>query len=302
VSVRSKLEARSILVTGGGGGLARALAACEWPGKYKVVAPSRQALDICDVEQVESAIATIRPAVVINTAAYTKVDLAEKAAPSVLSVNDRGCAVLCDVASRTATKLLHVSTDFVFSGALERPYRETDVTGPLNVYGQTKLRGEELVLGSADETVVVRASWLLSGRAGFIPAVLARAQKRAALDVVSDQNGTPTDIDDLACALRDIALRMTEGGGLRRIYHVAGVEEATWYDVAGAVVAAWAERTGAARPVVRPVTSKEWGADAARPANSRLDSSAFQRDFGYGLPSWRSKVVNWVAAFERGRA
>src|SRR5690606_32343748 len=102
-----------------------------------------QALDICDAGQVDAVIAALAPAVVINTAAYTAVDLAEKASPSVLGVNDRGCEILSGVAARRGVKLLHVSTDFVFSGALGRPYRETDPTDPLNAYGRSKLRGEE---------------------------------------------------------------------------------------------------------------------------------------------------------------
>lgn len=267
-----------------------------------VVAPPRQALDICDAEQVDAMIAALAPAVVINTAAYTAVDLAEKAPPSVLGVNDRGCEILGGVAARHGVKLLHVSTDFVFSGALGRPYRETDPTGPLNAYGRSKLRGEEHVLGSAAEAVVVRTSWLLSGRTGFIPAILTRARQGKTLDVVRDQVGTPTDVDDLARALRDIALRLAEGGATRRLYHVAGGAEANWHDIAAAAVEAWAERSGEAAQAVRPVTSADWGAAAERPADSRLDSSAFENDFGYRLPSWRSRVMDWVTTFERKQA
>lgn len=289
-------------MTGGGGGLARALAACEWPVGFDVVAPPRSALDICDAAQVEAMIAAASPAVVINTAAYTGVDLAEKAAPAALEVNDRGCAVLGDAAARHGVKLLHVSTDFVFSGALGRPYRETDPTGPLNAYGRSKLRGEAHVLASGADAVVVRTSWLLNGRTGFIPAILKRAQQGLALNVVADQIGTPTDVDDLARALRDIALRMADGGATRQVYHVAGSDTATWHEIASAAVEAFAGLTGQAAPTIRPVTAAEWGADAVRPLDSRLDSSAFQSDFGYSLPSWRSRLSDWVARFEQGRA
>lgn len=289
-------------MTGGGGGLARALAACEWPVGFEVVAPPRSVLDICDADQVEAMIAAVSPAVVINTAAYTGVDLAEKAAPAALGVNDQGCEVLGGAAARHGMKLLHVSTDFVFSGALGRPYRETDPTGPLNAYGRSKLRGEAHVLASGADAVVVRASWLLNGRTGFIPAILKRAQQGLALDVVSDQIGTPTDVDDLARALRDIALRMANGGATRQVYHVAGSDAATWHEIARAAVEAWVGLSGQAAPGVRPVTAAQWGADAVRPLDSRLDSSAFQSDFGYSLPSWRSRLSDWVARFERGRA
>lgn len=298
----ARRETRSVLVTGGGGGLARALAACAWPAGVEVVAPARADLDICDTDQVETMIAALSPAVVINTAAYTRVDLAETASPGALDVNDRGCEVLGGAAARHGVKLLHVSTDFVFSGALGRPYREADATDPLNAYGRSKLGGEAHVLANGADAVVVRTSWLLNGRTGFIPAILKRARQGLALDVVSDQIGTPTDVDDLARALRDIALRMAEGGATRQVYHVAGSEEATWHEIASAAVEAWAALTGKPAPTVRPVTAAEWGADAVRPADSRLDSSAFKSDFGYGLPSWRSRVIDWVKAFERGRA
>lgn len=289
-------------MTGGGGGLARALAACEWPLGVEIGAPSRSALDICDAEQVEAVLAGLSPVVVINTAAYTRVDLAETAGPAALAANDRGCEILGRAAARHGAKLLHVSTDFVFSGALGRPYRETDPTGPLNAYGRSKLRGEAHVLESADDAVVVRTSWLLNGRSGFIPAILTRARQGQALDVVSDQIGTPTDVDDLAGALRDIALRMADGGATRNLYHVAGASEATWHEVASAAVETWAELTGETAPTIRPVTAVEWGAAAVRPADSRLDSSAFGEDFGYALPSWRDRVADWVATFEGGRA
>lgn len=289
-------------MTGGGGGLARALDACEWPGGVKVVALPRSELDICDAEQVDAVIAAVSPAVMINAAAYTSVDLAENASSSTLSANDQGCAVLGDAAARQGVKLLHVSTDFVFSGALGRPYREADPTDPLNAYGRSKLKGESLVFGSSPEAVVVRTSWLLGARTGFIPAILKRVEQGQALDVISDQLGTPTDVDDLALALRDISLRMAAGDDARRLYHVAGSEAATWHEIASAAVEAWASLTGRAAPRVRPVTSAEWGADAERPRDSRLDSSAFQSDFGYSLPSWRSRLIDWVATFERGRA
>lgn len=293
---------RPVVVTGGGGGLARALAACDWPRGTEVVTLARSALDICDAEQVEAMMGALSPAVVINTAAYTGVDLAEQALPSALEVNDRGCEILCGAAARRRVKLLHVSTDFVFSGALGRPYLETDPTGPLNAYGRSKLRGEDYVLGGAAEAVVVRTSWLLSGRTGFIPAILTRAAQGRSLEVVSDQIGTPTDVDDLARALRDIALRLAGGGVAKRLYHVAGTGEATWHEIAEAAVAAWADAAGERAPVIRPVTSAQWGAAAARPADSRLDSTAFRNDFGYGLPSWRARVADWVMTFERGRA
>ena len=295
-------EIRSVLVTGGGGGLARALTACEWPAGVEVVALSRTDLDICDAAQVEAAIAALEPAVVINTAAYTRVDLAETAGPGALDVNDRGCEIVSRAAARHDVKLLHVSTDFVFSGALGRPYRESDPTDPLNAYGRSKLRGEAFVMESGADAVVVRTSWLLSGRAGFVPAILTRASRGQALDVVGDQVGTPTDVDDLARALRDIALGHAQGRALRRLYHVAGTGEAAWHEIAEAAVAAWAERAGEIAPSVRPVTSAQWGAAAMRPADSRLDCSAFQSDFGYSLPSWRSRLIDWVTTFERGRA
>lgn len=295
-------EVRPILITGGGGALARALSVCEWPATYKILASTRQALDICDTTQVHAAIAATSPAVIINTAAYTKVDLAESAASSALGVNDRGCAVLGAAAARLGVKLLHVSTDFVFSGALGRPYLETDTPDPLNAYGRSKLRGEGHILASGRDAVVVRASWLLSGRAGFIPAIVERIQQGEAFQVVDDQLGTPTDIDDLAGALRDIAVRMAGGGATQRIYHVAGTGEATWHEIAVAAAAAWSEHTGKEAPAIRPITSGDWGAPANRPLDSRLDSSAFLKDFGYSLPSWRVRLARWVAAYERRRA
>lgn len=299
--MQPRLLTGPILVTGGGGGLARALAGCEWPSGMDLIAPPRRALDICNPAQVDAMIEALAPSVVINTAAYTSVDLAEKAPASVLGVNDRGCEILSDATTRRGVKLLHVSTDFVFSGSLGQPYREMDSTEPVNAYGASKLRGEDYVLSGSSEAVVVRTSWLLGGRSGFIPAILTRALQGRGLDVVSDQIGTPTDVDDLARALRDITLRMAGSGAPRQLYHVAGPVAATWFEIASMAVEVWADRVGMVAPMVRPVTSAEWGAEAVRPTDSRLDSSAFREDFGYDLPSWRARVADWVMTFERGR-
>jgi dTDP-4-dehydrorhamnose reductase len=289
---------RRVLITGGGGRLAKALARAVWPEGWRAIALGRAELDITDPDAVVGQIRTQRPALIINAAAFTGVDMAETEREAALAVNATGAGTLAEAAARAGAGFIHVSTDFVFDGKRGRPYVEDDTTAPLNTYGDTKLAGERLVLERHPKALVLRTAWLLGGEGGFIDAILRRAARGESLQVVSDQTGSPTDVNDLAQAIVVAGERVTLEPTLQRRYHLAGCEAATWHQIADAAVTAWAGRNALAPVPVEAIATADWPCAAIRPSDSRLDSRAFARDLGVALPSWRDRVVDWVA--ERG--
>lgn len=289
-------DERRVLITGGRGSLARALTAVTWPQGWRPVAVGRAELNVTNAEAVMAWVEAHRPALIVNAAAFTGVDLAESEREAAFAVNATGAANLALAAAEAGADLIHVSTDFVFDGRLGRPYVETDATAPLNVYGASKLEGERRVLQTHPQALVLRTAWLLGGQGGsFIDAILKRAARGEALRVVADQSGSPTDVCDLARAIVVAAKALALGTTPQRLYHVAGSEAATWHQIAEAAVNAWASLSGATPPPVTAIASKDWPCPAQRPQDSRLDSAAFARDLGIVLPGWRDQVAVWAA-------
>ncbi|HEY1074003.1 dTDP-4-dehydrorhamnose reductase [Brevundimonas sp.] len=287
---------RRVLIAGGRGRLARALTAAAWPRGWAPVAVGRAELDVTNAEAVTAWVGRHKPALIVNAAAFTGVDLAESERAAAFAVNAAGAGHLAEAAVETGADLIHVSTDFVFDGQLGRPYVETDATAPLNVYGASKLEGEQRVLEAHPRALVLRTAWLLGGRGGsFIEAILKRAARGEALRVVADQVGNPTDVNDLARAVVAAAERLAQGPTPQRLYHVAGADAATWHQIARAAVEAWARLSGVTAPPVTAIASNDWPSPARRPQDSRLDSAAFARDFGMVLPGWRERIADWAA-------
>lgn len=284
-----------VLITGGRGRLARALMAAAWPVGWRPVAVGRAELDITRPDQVMDWVRRYRPALIINAAAFTAVDLAESRRDAGFAVNAEGAGGLARAAAAVGARLVHISTDFVFDGQLGRPYVETDETAPLNLYGASKLEGERRVLEACADAVVLRTAWLLGGEGGgsFIDAILRRAATGQALRVVSDQFGSPTDVHDLARGVIAAAQQPTPA---QRLYHLAGSEHATWHEIAAAAIEAHARQERCLAPEVAAIASADWPSAARRPRDSRLDSRAFARDFGVTLPGWRDRIAGWVKA------
>lgn len=289
---------RRVLITGGQGRLARALMAANWPQGWRPFAIGRAELDITRRDQVADWVRRHRPSLIVNAAAFTGVDLAESEAEACFAVNAEGAGNLAQAAAEAGAGLIQISTDFVFDGRLGRPYVESDATAPLNVYGASKLAGEGLVLEQHPEALVLRTAWLMGGEGGsFVRAILRRAAMGQDLRVVSDQTGSPTDVNDLARAIVIAAERLAQESAPQRLYHLAGSEPATWHEIAAAAVEAWARHTGAGggAPQVAAIASADWPSPARRPLDSRLDSRAFARDFGVALPGWRGRIAGWAA-------
>ena len=275
-----------IVVTGQYGQVAASLA--DRGTGVEVVLLGRPALDLLDRERVVSSIRRARPDVIINAAAYTAVDKAEAEPDLAMRINGDGAGFVAEAAASLGVPLLHLSTDYVFDGALARPYREDDTTGPTGAYGRSKLAGEESVLAACPNSIVLRTAWVYSPfGANFVRTMLRLGETREAVGVVADQRGNPTSALDIADALLAIARRMhaDPSPALRGIFHMTGGGEATWADFAEAVFDDATQR-GRAPVRVDRITTADYPTAAKRPANSRLDTTKLRDAFGIGLPEW----------------
>jgi dTDP-4-dehydrorhamnose reductase len=290
------MAAPPILVTGGGGQLASALAAA---APHLVRRVGRPAFDFDRPESLAATLRDTTPWLVVNAAAYTAVDAAEQDAPAAWRANRDGpaeLARLCDVAG---IPLIHVSTDYVFDGTKGAPYLEGDPVAPLGVYGASKLAGEQAVLAGCARSVVLRTSWVYApaGR-NFVRTMLTLGQTRDRLTVVADQTGCPTTAADLADAILAIAARLQRDGwrdDYAGVFHAAGSGWTTWHGLATAVFAE-AARHGARVPRVDPITTAEWPTPVKRPADSRLDCGRLAATFGVRLPDWQPSLARTIDA------
>jgi dTDP-4-dehydrorhamnose reductase len=253
-------------------------------------------VDIADPSGVAEALDRIRPAFLVNAAAYTAVDKAESEPEAARLANAEGPRILAEAAARRAIPLLHISTDYVFDGRKEGAYVEDDPTAPLGAYGATKLAGEEAVQAALPEHVILRTAWVY-GKHGrnFLKTMLKLAAERPELSVVADQRGSPTSADDIAAAILRVAEAVREGRARWGTFHFAGTGETTWHGFAARIVAEQAPVTGK-RPRVVAIATAEYPTPARRPANSVLDSDRFAAAFGYRARRWEDETRRIVQA------
>src|SRR5208337_3649050 len=230
-----------------------------------------------DRHAVLAGIEAARPDVVVNAAAYTAVDKAESEEDLAMRVNGEGAGHVAEAAANAGAPLLHLSTDYVFDGALDRPYREDDPTGPTGAYGRSKLLGEKLVAERCSNSAILRTAWVYSPfGANFVRTMLRLNETREEVGVVADQRGNPTSALDIADALLAIGktLRADEAPALRGVFHMTGSGEATWADVAEAVFEE-ARAGGRRLTMVKRIATADYPTPAWRPVNSRLDNEKF---------------------------
>jgi dTDP-4-dehydrorhamnose reductase len=253
-------------------------------------------LDLGDPDALVRVLRATRPAVVVNAAAFTDVDRAEREEALATRINGDAVAVLGDECRALEAGLVHYSTDFVFDGASSRPYREDDPTGPLGAYGRSKLAGERALAERGAPALVLRTAWVYSpGRRSFVASILRLAREREALRIVADQTGSPTFAGDLATATallvhgirRDPFAAIDEARG---VYHLAGSGVATRFELAKAVIASDPRASEHRVRTVEPVATTEYPLPAARPAFAPLDCEKLRRTFGIALPPWRAAL------------
>jgi dTDP-4-dehydrorhamnose reductase len=279
-----------ILLFGGDGQLGREMVRASAARAVPLVALSRAQADITDRAAVGDAIKRHDPSLVVNTASYTKVDLAETEADAAHQANAVGPGILAAACARAGVPLIHISTDYVFDGDKPGPYVEGDKIAPINVYGKSKADGEQAVRDAALLHVIIRTSWIY-GEFGqnFLKTMIQLAATRDELRIVADQRGCPTSTPDLANAILTIAPQLLGAKGIWGTYHFAGSGATTWHGFASRIVAAQAPLTGRA-PCVTAITTAEFPRPARRPANSELDCGLIARVFGVRGRPWTEEV------------
>lgn len=281
-----------ILVAGSSGQLGSDLVRLLHDAGANYAGMDSSSMDVTLKRDVYEAMQRMRPDVIINCAAYTKVDLAENEQGAAFAVNRDGAANLAEAASSHDALLIHVSTDFVFDGSRPVPYKETDETAPLGVYGLSKLEGEAVIAKTHKKHVIIRTSWQY-GVAGnnFVKTMLRLAYERDELRVVYDQTGGPTWSKDLAAAIIEVARAFEAGSAEYGVYHYSNEGVASWYDLAVETVEA-ARALGAELRCrkIEPILTSEYPTPARRPPYSVLDKSKIKKTFGLDVPHWRASL------------
>lgn len=282
-----------ILITGGSGQVGHCLKA-QLQGCAELSVPDSSALNIADRRSVRQAVETFRPDYIINAAAYTAVDKAENDAERAFAVNRDGARHLAEAAEAAGAVMLHISTDYVFDGAGGAPYDEAAPTAPQNIYGASKLAGEQAVLAACRRAVVMRTSWVFGANGqNFVKTMLRLGRERDSLGIVADQYGAPTAAADIAAALITIVRRHTPEQLAERagIYHYCGSPYASWFEFAETIFAeAAAQGVLAKIPAVKPIATADYPTPAKRPADSRLDCGKIRTVFGIGPCDWHSAL------------
>jgi dTDP-4-dehydrorhamnose reductase len=269
----------------------------------EVVALDADSTDLCgdftNPSGLADTVARVRPDVIVNAAAHTAVDKAESEPDLARAINAHAPGVLAQVASDLGAWLVHYSTDYVFDGSGARPWTEGDAAAPLNVYGQTKLEGEQLIAAHCGRHLIFRTSWVYAARGGnFARTMLRLAQERERLSVIDDQVGAPTGADLLADVTAHAILhvmRRPEDAGL---YHLVAGGETSWHGYARHVIAEAQRVQPGLRITARdidPVPTLAFPTPARRPHNSRLDTSRLRATFGLTLPAWQQGVNRMLA-------
>ena len=261
-------------------------------GDVTIIALARPEVTLEDRAAVLDGVARARPDVVINAAAYTAVDKAEQEEWLAVQVNGAGADHVAEAAAKIGAPLIHLSTDYVFDGTLDRPYREDDAPNPTGAYGRSKLMGEKLVAERCENSAILRTAWVYSPfGANFVKTMLRLNETKDEVGVVADQHGNPTYALDIADAVIAVArrLRADSSPALRGVFHMTGSGEATWADFAEAIFAEAAAR--GRRPTrVKRIATAGYPTPARRPANSRLDNTKLKETYGLALPDWRASV------------
>ena len=276
------------LVTGAGGQVATALQKLK-PADVELIPLSQDDLDITDRAAVQRAVAATRPQVLINAAAYTAVDKAESESQVAEKVNGDAPGHLAEAARANGARFLHISTDFVFDGKADSPYRPGAPTAPLGAYGASKLHGEQRALdASHGEALVLRTAWVYAANGhNFVRTMLRLMGERGTVKVVDDQRGSPTWADSVARALWVAAQRPQ----FRGIHHWTDAGVASWYDFAMAIAADGREAGLLRTPVeVFPIATTEYPTPAKRPAYSVLDCSSTEQGLGLKAAPWRDNL------------
>ncbi|MBE9243988.1 dTDP-4-dehydrorhamnose reductase [Microcystis aeruginosa LEGE 00239] len=260
------------------------------PQLGEVISIGREELDLTNSEKISQLIREIHPDYLVNAAAYTAVDKAETEPDLAYSINSIAPKIMAESAEKIKAKFLHISTDYVFDGRKNTPYLETDLTNPLGVYGQSKLRGEEEIKTVNSQAIILRTAWVYGsyGKSNFVKTMLRLGKEREELKVVVDQVGSPTWAKDIATAITHLLINVDNPPG---IYNFTNSGVASWFDLTKAIFEE-AKISGIPLKIQRviPITTAEYPTPAVRPAYSVLSSQKISQQLGYIPPYWRDSL------------
>lgn len=271
------------------------------PGLGNLTCLDYEDLDLCDIHALQQALNELKPNLIVNASAYTAVDRAETEQETAMKINALAPGVMAEWARNSGAALIHYSTDYVFDGGKGSPYVESDPANPLNMYGKSKLAGEENIQQAGDAYLIFRTSWVYSvGGTGFVNKVLEWARKNQTLKIVSDQVSNPTWARDLADAA--VSVLSAHRGSLqdfmkerRGLYHLAGGGYASRFEWAREILTNDPNRTEQLVQAIEPVSSDAFPTPALRPLFSALDCSKFRETFGFALPNWKDSLRKAMA-------
>lgn len=281
----------NVLVTGANGQLGQEIQsiASHFSDLQFVFADSKT-LDITVYSQVDEFVRNHNVEAIINCAAYTKVDKAEEAPLQAEMVNVIGVSNLVGALKKVQGKLIHISTDYVFNGKNNMPYTEQEVTSPIGIYGKTKLKGEEVIIDSNLNGIVIRTSWLYSEFGNnFVKTMMRLGKEKETIKVITDQIGTPTYAKDLAKACLEIISNNEHLNKNGYVYHFSNEGVASWYDFANAIMEINNEDC-----LILPIETKDYPTTAVRPQYSILNKSKIKTDFNLTIPNWRESLKECV--------
>ncbi len=292
---------RRIAIIGRNGQLARELADLAWPDDLQPHFLGRGEINLFDAGDIQARLDSLQPAAIINTAAHTAVDKAELEPVLANQLNAEVPAILGQVAARHGIPHIHLSTDYVFAGTSDLPYREGDVLSPATVYGQSKRAGEMALLAATTPTLILRSAGLFGCHGqNMLKTVFNLAGGNQPIRMVADQISTPTPAADLATTLQDMAIDMIGGRNLPRILHLAGQPAVSWHDFAVAILDILYRFGWTQLPDLQPAHLIDLGRPAPRPRFSALDCS-LAASLGYAVPDWQAVLPDLIPQLGKER-
>ena len=281
-----------ILVTGCNGQVGWELVRCLQP-LGEVIAADRRQMDLSDLDGIKATLRNVAPDVIVNAAAYTAVDKTEDNEVEANLINGQAPGVLATEAKQLGALLIHYSTDYVFDGKKSSPYTEDDIPNPINVYGRSKLMGEEAIQSVDMDYIILRTSWVYAARgANFLRTILRLAQERDELSIVDDQIGTPTwarlIADSTAHVIRQSQIERSNDSFQSNLYHLTAAGETSWFGFAQAIVeqARCLPDLSLTLKEIRPIPTQDYPTPAPRPMNSRLVAVRLKERFDLQIPTW----------------
>jgi len=258
-----------------------------------VLALTRDDLDISDANAVEKIVLKFNPNIIINAAAYTSVDHAEKEVDLSYAINCNGPKYLAEAATKIDAAMLHISTDYVFSGNKDGHYHPEDLTMPQGVYGESKRAGELAVIAACDKHIILRTAWVFGEHGNnFVKTMLRLGKDKQTLSIVGDQFGGPTYAGDIAAALIEIATQIENGKNIEYgIYHFSGFPHVSWFEFAESIFnEAKAQQVLSNVPVLSCIPTSDYPTPAKRPANSKLSTDKIMDNFGIAASDWKNAL------------